>query len=222
MSNNKDYIPAKDADLGPWAHNLVDFAKANAARLGIPSLETSVLESYLNNWDTDYQKAAAANHTAADIVQKNATRGMLKTGIRAFVNQYVRGNPAVTDTDLAGMGLPIADTSHTPVTPPEVWPELQIDTGTSLHLFVHYRDPLHPRGGKPEHVAGMELRWAMLDSPPEHVSELVNSSFDTKSPLDLSFDLNDRGKRVFMMGRWEIHREGMKGPFSPIIDAIIP
>jgi hypothetical protein len=218
----KNYIPAKDAEFGPWANNLITYAKANATRLSIPTLAFAALDIYLASWTADFEKCKSPEHTAADFTKKKDDRKMLQTGLRTFVNQYVRYNPAVTHSDLTNMGLPIPDTSRTPVLPPEVRPELRVDTGTSLHLLVHYRDPLHPRGGKPEHVTGMELRWAVLDSPPEHIRELVNSSFDTDSPLDLPFDLSDRGKKVFMAGRWEIHREGLKGYFSPIIDAIIP
>jgi hypothetical protein len=216
------YIPAKDADFGPWVNNLITYAKANATRLSIPSLAFAGLDIYKASWDEDYEKCKSPEHTAADFTKKRDDRKMLETGVQTFVNQYIRYNPAVTHSDLTNMGLPIRDTSSTPVSTPAVWPELRVDTNTSLHLFVHYRDPLHPRGGKPEHVTGMVLRWAVLDSPPEHIRELVNSSFDTDSPLELLFDLSDRGKKVFMAGCWEIHREGLKGPLSPIIDAIIP
>jgi hypothetical protein len=32
----------------------------------------------------------------------------------------------------------------------------------------------------------------------------------------------DRGKRLYMAGRWEIEREGVKGPFGDIVSAIVP
>jgi hypothetical protein len=32
----------------------------------------------------------------------------------------------------------------------------------------------------------------------------------------------DRGKHIYLLGRWEINREGGKGPFGAIEEAIIP
>jgi hypothetical protein len=71
-------------------------------------------------------------------------------------------------------------------------------------------------------VHGIEVRWAILDHPPTGINELINSAFDTKSPLILEFNEEDRGKRVYMVGRWEIEREGIKGDFGEIVPAIIP
>ncbi|MDR1899683.1 MAG: hypothetical protein LBQ55_06735 [Treponema sp.] len=54
------------------------------------------------------------------------------------------------------------------------------------------------------------------------VDVAVNSSFDTDPPLVLDFDESDRGKRVYLCGRWEIGREGEKGPDGAIVEVIIP
>jgi hypothetical protein len=67
------------------------------------------------------------------------------------------------------------------------------------------------------------VRWAIRDAPPTDIGkELVNSAFDTKPPLIIDFGEQDRGKKVFLCGRWEIEREGEKGPFGDIEEAIVP
>ncbi|MDR0609502.1 MAG: hypothetical protein LBG58_15030, partial [Planctomycetaceae bacterium] len=63
--------------------------------------------------------------------------------------------------------------------------------------------------------------WAILDTPPTKISDLTHSSFDTRSPLTLEFDEDQRGKCVYFCLRWENTR-GIKGPWSEIISAIIP
>jgi hypothetical protein len=68
----------------------------------------------------------------------------------------------------------------------------------------------------------VEIRWAVLDHYPASDKELINSSFDTKQPLTLEFDEGDRGKHIYLCGRWEINREGEKGPFGAIDEAVIP
>jgi hypothetical protein len=40
--------------------------------------------------------------------------------------------------------------------------------------------------------------------------------------LIIDFEEDQRGKRVYLAGRWEIEREGEKGPFGAIEEAVIP
>jgi hypothetical protein len=95
-------------------------------------------------------------------------------------------------------------------------------SSTPARLIIHYRDEKSEHRGKPAGVHGIEVRWAILDQPPLDIKELVNSSFDTKPPLILEFEEHERGKRVYLCGAWEIEREGEKGPFGAIEEAIIP
>ncbi|MDR1419794.1 MAG: hypothetical protein LBI86_05430, partial [Treponema sp.] len=52
--------------------------------------------------------------------------------------------------------------------------------------------------------------------------DLIESAFDTKSPLILTFEEGDRGARIYMAGRREIEREGVKGDFGDIVSTIVP
>jgi hypothetical protein len=88
--------------------------------------------------------------------------------------------------------------------------------------IIYYKDEKSGRRGKPVGVHGIEVRWAVMDRPPASIKELTNSSFDTNPPLTLEFDEQDRGKRVYMSGCWEIEWEGEKGPPGAIVDAMIP
>jgi hypothetical protein len=102
-------------------------------------------------------------------------------------------------------------------------PELTADTSVSHRLSIHYRVLGSTRRGKPPKVAGIEIRTAIRDTPPESIEkDLIHSCYDTKSPLVLHFDEDSRGKRLYLAGRWEIQREGIKGDFGPVIDVIIP
>jgi hypothetical protein len=67
----------------------------------------------------------------------------------------------------------------------------------------------------------MELAWAILPAPTVDWKELIHSSFDTHTPLRLTFDGTERGKTVYFALRWENTR-GEKGPWSEIMSAIIP
>jgi hypothetical protein len=67
----------------------------------------------------------------------------------------------------------------------------------------------------------MELVWLIADPPPAKVAELVHSAFATRSPLELVFEEDQRGKRLYFAVRWETGTV-KKGKFSAIYSAIIP
>jgi hypothetical protein len=120
----------------------------------------------------------------------------------------------------AGLHNPAPRREHIPV--PTTVPELSPRAGLPRQVVVPYRDKGASHRGKPADVHGIEVRWALLDHPPADVTDLVNSAFDTNSPLTLQFEEHDRGKRVYMAGCWEIQREGIKGNYGEIVSAIVP
>jgi hypothetical protein len=63
--------------------------------------------------------------------------------------------------------------------------------------------------------------WAITDTPPANVRDLIHSNFTTRSPLEMTFEEEQRGKRVYFAVRWESGTV-KKGPTSDILSAIIP
>jgi hypothetical protein len=120
------------------------------------------------------------------------------------------------------MGIHNRKTTRSPVVVPDTSPRLLIDMGIRRRIIVYYRDETSTRRGKPTGVHGIEVKWAILDHYPVSDKELIHSSFDTSQPLTLVFDEADRGKHIYLMGLWEIEREGEKGPPGAIEEAIIP
>jgi hypothetical protein len=216
-----DYIPGKDAEFGPWAHNLVDYAKANATRLGIPALEFAALDAYLANWDEDYAKATAANHTAAEIAQKNETRHVLETGLRAFVNQFIRYNIAVTVADRVSMGLTVPDTTQTPEAAPT------IHVGFSLNIHAVYELELRfwvletGKHAVPKNMNGVVVYWQVSDTPVTDQADLASSRLLTRHIEVLPFLPAERGKTVYIACRWE-NNTGKRGDWSPIQSFVVP
>jgi hypothetical protein len=52
-------------------------------------------------------------------LNKNETKSALESGLRAFIKAYLIYNPAVLDADKESMGLPLHDTTRTPIPPPD-------------------------------------------------------------------------------------------------------
>jgi hypothetical protein len=206
-----DYIPIKDEAFLDWADNLYNYALNHFTSWNIPSPQDQ-LGPLLTAYQTAFQTALNLNRDKVDVLAKNA----LKKEIRIYVRAYLINNPAVTDEDKTAMGLPVHKTTHTPVSVPTTAPQLFINTGTRRRFTITYQDEGSDRRGKPHGVHGVEVRWAILEHPPAVISELVNSAFDTKPPLTIDFEEHERGKKVFLCGRWEIQREGAKGLFGAI------
>jgi hypothetical protein len=216
-----DYIPIKDETFLDWAKNLYTFALNQYSEWNIPSPQVS-LELLLAAYESALQTALNPNRGKVDVLAKNEAKEALKKEIRIYVKAYLINNPAVSDPDRENMGLPIHKTTHTPISVPTTAPQLFIDTRTRRRLVVAYKDEGSDKRGKPQGVHGIEVKWAILDTHPADILLLTNSSFDAKPPLNIDFEEHDRGKKVFLCGRWEIQREGEKGPFGDIEEAIIP
>jgi hypothetical protein len=221
MPNNTDYIPRGDGAFLEWVKILYAYTLANFARWGVPTPQT-VLEPLLTAYEAKFEAAQNPNRGKVDILNKNQARDALKKAVRAYNKAYLLYNPEVTDEDRERMGLPIYGGSRSPVGVPDSVPVLTVALKNPREVPLHYHDSVSGKRGKPKGVHGIEIRWGMLDHFPKDIEELTQSAFDTRSPCTLSFTEHERGQRVYLCGRWEILREGEKGSFGEIIEAVIP
>lgn len=104
---------------------------------------------------------------------------------------------------------------------PAAIPKAEIDRSLVRRLVVHYHDEGSDRWVKPDHLYGIEFRWAVLDHPPAGIDELVHIVFDPVSPCLFDFDESQRGKTCYFVMRWE-SISGKKGPWSGMYSAVIP
>jgi hypothetical protein len=221
---SKDYIPNKDPLFDTWTAFLVEYVGGKRggptpAWTHIPAAAYTALTDACNAWYTAYLKMRAP-HTPVDTEAKNDAKAAAKAVIRPFVNQYLRF-PPVTDEDRTAMGIPNKDTHPTPVPVPPDVPEVEALMPKPRTLHFRFRRANMKHWGKPEDVHGMELKWIISDTPPAKLVELVHSDFATKSPLELTFEEDQRGKRLYYAVRWETGTV-KKGGFSEIFSAIVP
>jgi hypothetical protein len=187
----------------------------------IPAEVLSPIQTRLTAYETAFNTAQNPNHGKVDVSNKNEARDALKSALRVFVKAYLSYNPTVTDADKESMGLPLHDTTRTPVPPPSTIPEMELDSSIIRQIILHFKDNGSEKRGKPHGVHGIELRWSLLETPPASVEDLKNSAFDTATPYVFSFDETDRGKTIYICPRWE-NNKGEKDPWGEIIKAIVP
>ncbi|EIP96453.1 hypothetical protein OpiT1DRAFT_00868 [Opitutaceae bacterium TAV1] len=219
-----DYIPRKDEDFHTWQINFfVELGSGTRiTRLGIPQVRITALESLQGQWDDAFRLASQpGTRTPLTIEQKNHARDNYESFLRTLVRQHIANNEQTTDDDRVALGLPIHKTTRTPAPVPATYPDFTVDTGILRQLTIHFHEHGKKTSAKPPGVHGAEILYALLAAPPATLGELTRSGFDTHSPFTLSFDENERGKHVYFCLRWENTR-GQKGPWSPIVSAIIP
>jgi hypothetical protein len=227
MAARDDYIPSNDADFDNWFKNLCQYVNqqctgASPRWTHIPAAARTELNDQYAAWYTAYAKTKVPC-TKEDRDEKNRVLAVSKKKIRAFVNACLRYHPDVTNDDKERMGLHLNKPRRPVIPPPATVPELSPTAGPPRQVIIPYRDKGAEHRGKPADVHGIEIRWAFMDHPPTAIEkELFNSAFDTRSPHTLVFEESDRGKRIYLAGRWELEREGVKGNFGDIVSTIVP
>ncbi|MDR1382376.1 MAG: hypothetical protein LBJ67_00805 [Planctomycetaceae bacterium] len=230
MPLTHDWLPKNHEAL--YAHAIVAFKylfdTANSARLGF-ALNSKQWE-FLTDWGTKLDAFQAAIEDWRDPAQRTPVKTeklreaerVFKDAYRTLYTGFLKESPFVTDDDLLAMGLPKRNTTHTPAPVATTYPDFDIDRSTLRRLTIHFYDQGKEKSkAKPNGQHGAEIRWAILDSPPTKLDDLVHSSFDTHTPFTLEFDEDQRGKTVYFALRWENTR-GEKGPWGEIESAIIP
>jgi hypothetical protein len=221
MYKQHDYVPRQDGKLLEWVRNLLSYLVRNGALLGLDPHTWADLEQKILAYSDAYQKAEAPNRGSADVLLKNECRDALKKVVRLYVKEYLEYNHLVTDENRKLMGLPIHDTIPTPAPVSTTAPEAEVKLPSPAVIEVHFKEAGSPNKRKPKGQSGVEVASAILDEKPVDWEELIHSDFATRSPLRLTFKGADRGKTLYFALRWQNTR-GEKGPWSEIINAIIP
>jgi hypothetical protein len=222
MANNSDWMPAREQDLvdlcQKWKTGLEN--PANTTTFGWKQADVADTLAKMSAFFTAREAYEDAD-SSANRMAKNEAKEAAKSAMRDFANYNIRYNKLMNDEAKLAYGLRPHDHTATSAGVPESYPEAEQDTSIIRQLTIHFRDSVTKKRGKPHGIHGAEVRWALLESAPSSVSELVNSDFDTASPLTLKFDEGERGRRLYFCMRWETNTN-IKGPFGEIYSAVVP
>jgi hypothetical protein len=216
------YLPGGDNAFRDWSDRFTGNLLPSLERFGFPPATYELIVA-LKKTFTD--ALAAANNpmtrTGGTISAKNDARKLLEVQIRQAVRRYLIPNPDVTNKDREDLGLPVYKTSHTPVPTPTTMVKTKVTWPAPAVVEIAFRDSEIEGRSKPFGVHGAEILYGILPEPPTRWDELTHSVFDTRSPIRLSFENDDRRKILYFAARWESTR-GEKGPWSPIESTTIP
>jgi hypothetical protein len=221
MSN--DYLPEKDRDFLGWTKHFLSNLSPIKVRVSFPENEYTKLGTECTDFEQKLEIADnPVTRTSVTVEAKNISRELLRSDLRVDIKAYLTYNPAVTDDDRKAMGLPVHKTTRTPAKIANRPPDFDVDTSVAGRITIYFfeKNGNHKKA-KPEGQHCIEMVWVISDIPPTKWKELIHSTIDTKSPLTLEFENDERGKTLFFALRWENTR-GEKGPWSEIQRAIIP
>jgi hypothetical protein len=231
MTLNADWLPRNREALYDKAKQTKEYISDSANRTRMGFAPGTPQGDWLDNV---FLPIFAAFITAFDSWRNSATRtavisATLYNSQKEFIKLYrklyigfLKNNPIITDTDLIAMGFPErGDNKRTQVQPPTTIPEAEVRLPSQGVIEIHYRDEGSESKAKPAGVHGVEIAWAILETAPTDWVQLTNSAFDTRTPFEMTFGGDKRGKHLYFALRWENTR-GEKGHWSPIREVIIP
>ena len=216
-----DYVPVAYGTLLSWLLNFTNYLRPHRKRFGIEEEKIDLLQVHIDNYKAAYEKAEHPNAGRADRLDRKEKAVAATKALRGFVNEFLRFNTALNDDDRIQLGLHVQNGKPTPVLKPETWPMPTVRNAGPRQVRIDYHDSRTATKAKPHGVHGCEIRYSILDSPPESLDDLPQSQFSTRSSQIFVFDENRRGKSIYFCLRWENTR-GEKGPWSEIVSVIIP
>ena len=159
-------------------------------------------------------------HSNVETKGKKVAYKKASKALKRFITLYLE-YPPVNDVDRVAMSIPVRDGSHSPIPAPKTTPEFSLCPRDQRLVRVDYRDYGSSSKARPYGYRCAKIRWAILSQPPLRHEELDNEVNVSKSFCDLSFNEEDRGKKVYVAMYWE-NNSGQRGPWSDIKWTIVP
>jgi hypothetical protein len=195
-------IPTKDADFNVVQARIATTASTNRSAWMLDGewLDKELLPKK-KEWEDAY--AAYENEGTRNsniIFAQNEARKEYEKLLRILVKS-LQSNIHVTPDNLHGIGgIVVPSSSRTPAPVAAMtYPDFDIDSKTFRHLSVHYYDQSEKKSkAKPAGQHGAEIRWAILDTPPASLADLINSSFNTRTPFTRSPVMKTSAAKAFI------------------------
>jgi hypothetical protein len=215
-------IPMDNNGIRSWANSFITQCDTNKTAWSVPTDAVTEICSLWDGYDVALAKALAPDtHSKPATAAKDAAKKALRNALTVFVAKYIDNNDIITTPIREQLGLPAKDRKRTPIPTPTTYPEFFIKVKDIRTLEIHFKPMGSASRGRPYGYNGAIIYFAVLDAPPNDLSELIHSLLATKTPYTLTFTEAERGKRVYIVLVWQ-NEKGEKGPYSQIEEAIIP
>lgn len=218
-----DFIPSGDADFNLWQDNLLNFlsAPANRTRLQLSEADLSVVSAPQGAWERDYPAHLEAQRAALVASNaKNSARAALEEALRPFI-AVLQKNANLSDADRTALRITVPAVTRQAAPVPTSAPVGSVDFSRRLTHSISFRDENTPQTkAKPDGVRGAQIYIQIGGSVPSGPDGFSFLATDTRAPYVHAFEMNDIGKTVHYLLRWE-NTTGKVGPWSEIVSAVV-
>jgi hypothetical protein len=214
MATTKDWLPTTREAILEMTDDWIAVCTTKQTDWNIPYpalTELTTLRETAKNETTRTPVATAQCKEAFDA---------LTAFMRDFKRRYFL-SPPLLDSDYISLGLKPHDPTPTPSGVPtaQVTVETYLVGRHELGLRLIYVD------GSPSDPANKGYRiWHSViapgETPPANPKELRNSFYTKRKKDVIEFDFGDSGKTAYFAV--QIENEGKKGPWGPLVSALIP
>lgn len=209
-----DFVPNRDADIGPWVTNLENTVKLAPANYGLVAADVVPLTNALATWNTDFPAHLAGQATAASLKQaKDATLAILIDAVRTLVRKMV-GSGMLSPAEAADLQLTVPDPEPTPVGAPTETPLLRLRFGDRGRIASHFgpNPDDESNNGLPEGAVGAVIQFVEGAGPPANEDDWNWLGNDSNSPY--VHNVGGTTPRTFTYRCAYINRKNEQGPWS--------
>jgi hypothetical protein len=209
-------IDAKIADLNTKRK----YMEENAARLGIPPQELSIIAVQVDDVNTAGVVARNKDtRSKVDVALRNQAIRTAQTTVRRVIDYYIVKNPNVTSVDYTALNIPVPARRH-PLEPPTHAPGIGRIVSEDLAILIPFFNSLTGRMAKPEGAYGIEAYYKLGGDRPASIDEMSECKVVTSSPMRIQFDIENEFETLYLTFRW-VGTRGDCGPWSEIYKVII-
>ncbi len=217
-----NFLPGSDADLRDWGASFVSQVEAapTPQTFGLDDTEASAFVDAFAAYNAAYIKAHdEATRGPLATREKNTARDSFRTTARTTV-AIVQAFPGTTDDMRQALQITIADSTRTPVPPPDQAPRLQV-TSVNGHVVTLKVLDENDRKRKPANVTTFNLFRYVGEAPPADIGQWQfvsgNSKLDVEVQLPLTLPV---GSKVWLTAQW-LNRKAETGPAAdPILTRV--
>jgi hypothetical protein len=235
MTKKLDWVKKNHLEFNQQFSQTIDYllVPENLTRMGFKTgsdQETWVKQTLLpqvtrytsafNAWKNEALRSPKATRDL------NKEEAALKELYRELYTGFLKNSPLVTNDDLFNMRMPerfAGPKQHAPIA--DTHPASRADTSEIRMVKIHFGseilDGVNVKKGKPEGQRAAVLLYGFSETPVTLIEELENELTDTNSPFVLKFSDRERGKFLYYTLCWSNTRDE-RGPFSPILMAVVP
>ena len=208
-----DWIRNRDAEFNEQQKQLIAYANSHLAALGLVAADLTQVLAYQTTWNNAFtQHQLSHNQAKADKIAKDEARKALAASIRALARK-LRVSASVNDSELAALGIRIADRQLTPLSAPTTAPQVDLDISQRLKIDIRFWDPTGDSKGKPKGVIGANVFVKVGGARPGGLEDCRYVGLATRSPFTVSFEGEQGRAAVYFILQW-VNRKGETGPIS--------